>query len=450
MGKTKEIVLVNHPGPSQQKFLNSTAKFKGFCGPVGSGKSLALVYEAIQLSIQNKGCMGLIGAPTYKRLRDTVEKEFLTQVRLAEIPYQWKKQEHKLIFTSFDSEIIFRAVDDFDSLRGTNLAWFGLDEMTYCPEGAFLQLQARMRDPKAKRRCGFGVFTPNGFDWVWQRFVNDKNPDFDLVRANKDEVKWLAEDYYDTLASSYDSRFYQQEVLAEFLNINSGRCYESFTREKHIKEVELDPRLPICWSLDFNLNPACSVVAQVVDESTAADLQRGKRKCHLYVFDELYLHQATTPQVCEEFLHRLPKYPIRHDQPVRVHVYGDATGSQRQRSTAGAVSDWDAVRHFLGNNNGTVSSQYHIREANPLVKDRVAAVNGMLQNYNKEIRMTIDPRCKSLIKDLERVSWLEGGGAVMDKSESDLTHVSDALGYLCHTEFPPGGGQVGYRSERLF
>ncbi len=29
------------------------------------------------------------------------------------------------------SRIYFRAVDDFERLRGTNLAWFGLDELTY-------------------------------------------------------------------------------------------------------------------------------------------------------------------------------------------------------------------------------------------------------------------------------------------------------------------------------
>ena len=52
------------------------------------------------------------------------------------------------------SRIIFRPVDDFERLRGTNLAWFGLDELTYSPEGAWLRLEGRLRDPQATRFCG--------------------------------------------------------------------------------------------------------------------------------------------------------------------------------------------------------------------------------------------------------------------------------------------------------
>jgi hypothetical protein len=51
--------------PSQQRFHDSTARFKGFSGPIGSGKSQALCHEALKLSYLNAGRTGLIGAPTY-------------------------------------------------------------------------------------------------------------------------------------------------------------------------------------------------------------------------------------------------------------------------------------------------------------------------------------------------------------------------------------------------
>jgi hypothetical protein len=41
------------------------ARFKGFSGPIGSGKSAALCQEALRLSLVNTGRTGLIGAPTY-------------------------------------------------------------------------------------------------------------------------------------------------------------------------------------------------------------------------------------------------------------------------------------------------------------------------------------------------------------------------------------------------
>ena len=40
-------------------------------------------------------------------------------------------------------------MEEFDRLRGTNLAWFGLDELTYTHEGAWLRLEGRLRDPEA-------------------------------------------------------------------------------------------------------------------------------------------------------------------------------------------------------------------------------------------------------------------------------------------------------------
>ena len=51
--------------PSQELFHKSTARMKGFSGPIGSGKSQALCNEAIRLTYRNKGRTGLIGAPTY-------------------------------------------------------------------------------------------------------------------------------------------------------------------------------------------------------------------------------------------------------------------------------------------------------------------------------------------------------------------------------------------------
>ena len=51
--------------PSQHQFHESRARFKGFSGPIGSGKSKALCHEALRLAHVNRGRMGLIGAPTY-------------------------------------------------------------------------------------------------------------------------------------------------------------------------------------------------------------------------------------------------------------------------------------------------------------------------------------------------------------------------------------------------
>ena len=52
--------IAYHPLPSQQRIHDSAARFKGFSGPIGSGKSQALCQEAVRLSYLNQGRMGLL------------------------------------------------------------------------------------------------------------------------------------------------------------------------------------------------------------------------------------------------------------------------------------------------------------------------------------------------------------------------------------------------------
>src|SRR5712691_11592035 len=117
--------------PSQRTFHASKARFKGFSGPIGSGKSQALCQEAIRLSYLNPGRQGLIGAPTYPMLRDATLTSFLEVLVSNGIRHELNKSELVLAMKDTGSRIYFRSVDDFERLRGTNLAWFGLDELTY-------------------------------------------------------------------------------------------------------------------------------------------------------------------------------------------------------------------------------------------------------------------------------------------------------------------------------
>jgi len=54
-----------------------------------------------------------------------------------------------------------------------------------------------------------------------------------------------------------------------------------------------------------------------------------------------------------------------------------------------------------------------------------------------DCRFLLDEKhCKNLIKDLEGVRVIEGSAGQLDKSDIKLTHISDAVGYYIHYEFP--------------
>ena len=170
--------------------------------PIGSGKSQALCQEAVRLSYLNPGRQGLIGAPTYQILRDATLTSFLQVLGSNGIRHDLNKSELVLVMKDTRSRISFRAVDDFERLRGTNLAWFGVDELTYTSEDAWLRLEGRLRDPLARRLSGFAVWTPKGFDWVYQRFIRDRVDGYDVVLAKPYENRHVLDrvpDFYDRL-----------------------------------------------------------------------------------------------------------------------------------------------------------------------------------------------------------------------------------------------------------
>src|SRR5258708_28156293 len=90
-----------------------------------------------------------------------------------------------------------------------------------------------------------------------------------------------------------------------------------------------------------------------------------------------------------------------------------------------------------------IRAEFHYKAANPGVKNRVAAVNSLLRSTSGEIRCLIDPRCKHLIKDLEQVAWKPGTSEIEKTKNPELTHISDALGYLIESE-------AGIRSQGGF
>ena len=422
--------LIKHtPLPSQEKFHDSAATFKGFSGPIGSGKSQALCHEAIRLSYQNAGRTGLIGAPTYPMLRDSTLASLTEILETSELPFELNKGDNVLMMKDTDSRILLRSLDDFDRLRGTNLAWFGVDELTYTHEEAWLRLEGRLRDPAATRRCGFAVWTPKGFDWVYRKFISRPVEGYEAIQAQAYENRFLLDkvpDFYDRLKASYDENFFRQEVLGDYLNVGSGLVYESFRRDQNVREVEFSPVLPVLWTLDFNVAPLCSLVVQ-------------KYKDEVRVLDEIVLRRATTEQACEEFERKFGT------PQGGVVVFGDANGMTMH--TASESTDFQVISKYFGARGLQV--RLNVPKGNPSVRARVGLMNSRLCNAEGEVNLLVSPRCKELIDDFEQVSYEEQSTQIDKNKDRRRTHASDALGYLVWQECQAKVNTIGERGQRL-
>lgn len=422
---SEELCWPYKPLPSQAHFLALRTRIKGFSGPVGSGKSAALAFETIRQAYVNESRQGLLAAPTYAMLRDATLITLFGMLEEHDVEYEHRKADGELTLIAPDSLMLLRSLEEPERLRGTNLAWFGIDELSYAREEGWLRLEARLRDPKANKLCGFGVWTPQGHDWLYKRFIQQIVEGYGCVRARPFENRFLLDktpDYYERLESSYDPKFYKQEVLGEYLNSRVDRVYHCFDRKVHLAAHTYDPSKLLMWALDFNVAPMSSVVLQRVDG-------------RLLVIDEIVLDRATTEEACMEFHNRYGRHAGA------VEIFGDASG--RNMHTTG-MNDYTMLQNLLYRS-GFRNVKLRVPAANPAVLNRVNKVNGLLTNALGEVRLEIDPRCKELIKDLEGVMFKPDSGIIDKARDPRRTHVSDALGYGIWALFGqnPKVGEIG-------
>jgi hypothetical protein len=389
---------------------------------------MALVQEAIFLAFKNEGRTGLLGAPTLPMLKDATLPALLGALDRAKLKYELRLAEMTLRLPMCGSRILLRSLDAPERLRGPNLAWFGVDELTYASEDAWMRLEARLRDPLAKKLCGYGVWTPKGFDWVYRRFRANPVAGYELIEARPFENRFLLKgtpDYYERLKASYDEAFYEQEVLGKYRTLQAGQVYCAFDRAENVREREVEAGEDLLWSWDFNVHPMCSVIAQRDGDA-------------LHVVDEIRLGTSSTPEVCEEFVRR---YALHRG---KVWVYGDASG--RRRTTTSAYSDYELIRRFFRNDS---RFELLVRQSNPAVRDRINLVNARLKSADGRRRLFVAPRCRGLIEDFEQVTYKPDSGAIDKDRNPERTHLSDALGYLLWQECG-GTAKAGERSGRLW
>lgn len=421
----EELCWTYDPLPSQSRFQAAGARFKGFSGPVGSGKSAALCFEALRQGYINRGRHGVLAAPTLTMLRDATLTGLFAALEEHDVDFELKKSDGELLIKAPESTVLLRSLDEPERLRGTNLAWFGIDELSYAREEAWLRLEARLRDPKAEKLCGFGVWTPQGHDWLHRRFIHDPVRGYECVRAQPFENRYLLDktpDYYERLESSYDPKFYRQEVLGEYLNSRADRVYHCFNRAVHQVRHLYDAQKPLLWALDFNVAPMTSVLLQ---------WDNGR----LAVIDEIVLERATTEEACMEFENRY------RGHMGSLEVFGDASG--KNMHTTG-TNDYTMLQSYLYRA-GFRQLKLRVPTKNPPVLNRVQKVNALLTNALGEVRLEVDPRCEELIRDFEEVMFKPESGVIDKVRDPKRTHASDALGYVIWELFgdKPSAGEMG-------
>lgn len=192
----------------------------------------------------------------------------------------------------------------------------------------------------------------------------------------------------------------------------SGLVYKSFGVENYAPDLA-DDGAPLMIGMDFNVNPmTCVIGKRAVDE--------------LHIFDEISVPDSNTEEMAREIRQR---YPL----PRKINVYPDPSGNSRKTSAPAGQTDFAILKQFGMN---VVAPK-----AAPPVVDRINEVNALCKSTSGKRKLYVNPsKCPRIVESLESLPYKKDTSQPNESARAQdgtqLIHITDALGYLVHSEFP--------------
>lgn len=368
-----------------------------------------------------------IGAPT----RDQVKRIYWSDIKsLIPVSFMAKppNESNLVVYGRNGAELHLLGLDKPERIEGSPWDHGVVDEIGNVKKGAW---QENIRPALSDRNggCDF-IGVPEGRNHYYEMAQKAKAD----MTGDWGYYHWISADILSpkeiaAAKADLDELVYLQEYEASFINF-TGQAYYNFSEEHNVGNYRqfYNPKKPISFHFDFNVAPGVAVIAQEMG-ADVFDITPGKTVS--VAIGEVYIpRNSTTPRVCQKLVQDW------RDHQSNIICYGDATGGAKGSAKVRG-SDWDLIKQefmpYFGDR-----LYFKVPKANPQERQRINAVNSRLKSAAGNVRLLIDGKhCPYLIKDLEGVVVIEGGAGEIDKkADESLTHLSDALGYYIHREFP--------------
>lgn len=429
------------PYAEQQRLWTSLARFRVVAAGRRSGKTeLAKRFLVLKaLAFDQPGGRFVCGAPT----RAQAKEIYWEDLKLL-IPSDFRARRPS------ETELSIKL------WNGATVAVVGMDrpERVEGPilDGYVGDEYGEMREEAWPRHVRPALSTPGRPGWAWligvPRGRNHYHDLFQSARADDtgtwDAFHWPSSEIIDPedleqARRDLDPLTFDQEYNANFINFE-GRAYYEFDLERNAGPVRYVEALPLSLCFDFNRAPG---VAAVVQDQARHHYAAGALPDKVdgeftAVIGEVFIPEnSSTRVVCEKLVADWGSHAGS------VFLYGDASGGARTSSQTSG-SDWDQIEHILGGFFGPARVDKCVPPANPFERVRVNSVNSRLFSAAGVSRLVVNEAlAPHVVRDLEGVQCIPGGSGQIQKPtagrKSNLTHISDALGYYVQTEHPAAG-----------
>ena len=392
--------------PAQKQWWDLPNFYKLLIGGYGSGKTHIGAIRAIHNSYLNRGLPNQYVSPTYPMAKKTIIPAIQGLLDRAGVRYKYNKTEHEFRIDSWDGIIGISSGEIPDSLKGVNVATYGIDEPFIQKEDVFKQVIARVRHPEATFREIYMTGTPEELNWGYE-LARNKKLDVGIVIANTLDNKHLPKEYVENLIAAYSGEERKAYLEGQFINLTSGRVCKPFNEVDHVVHrsdlAELFKTCPVGIGVDFNVDYYSALAYFDING-------------YLHYFKEFRKANTDTYE-----MGRMIRDYFKDKTSMQIAVYPDATGNARK--TSSTQSDHQILKDY--------GFRVVSHSSNPPVRDRVNAWNKLL----REKRITIQKgECPNLIMDNEVMVWKNGD---LDKtSNAKLTHAFDGASYPVAYKYP--------------
>lgn len=391
----------------QKAFITSREFAPCFCGGFGSGKTLAAMIRALALKFQFPKCDIAYYLPTFPLVEDIAMKRFPEFCDANGWQYKTRGGTSPHIDFPGAGRILFRSMSNPTNIVGYQVAHSILDEFDTLKaqdaKDVWNKVIARNRQKCDMPNTVAVATTPEGFKFVWERWVKDKKDGYVLFRAKTmDNAANLPDGYIDNLKNSYPTALLSAYLDGEFVNLTAGSVYAEFDRALNATNETVKPGDALHIGMDFNVAHGAAVV----------HVLRGDDPHAVHEYTEVFDTPAMIALIKRDF--------AGHS----IMIYPDASGGNRKSNNA-SESDLSLLR--------AAGFRVCVNPSNPAVKDRVLAFNAMIHKDGKR-RYRVNPeKCPNLVESLEKQAYDKHGEP--DKS-SGLDHILDAPGYMIVYRYP--------------
>ena len=209
---------------AQRAFVTSREPFPAFVGGFGSGKTAAGIARALALKTHFPEQDVAYYLPTFPLVEDIALRRFPELCERKGWSYKLRSGNSPQIAFPGKGRIVFRTMEQPSRIVGYEVAHSVIDELDTLPiekaREAWNKIIARNRQklPGDFPNTVGVVTTPEGFRFVWERWVKNKAPGYVLFRARTmDNVAHLPPGYIENLQGTYSS-----QLLAAYLEGEYG------------------------------------------------------------------------------------------------------------------------------------------------------------------------------------------------------------------------------------